>query len=273
MASLPSPPRTQSANAVPSGTSKKDICTRCGQPVAQYYFRVNGAMHCMPCAKVMKGAGPEDAASSYKRAVRFGGITALVALTICYVLGMAIGWLPGYLAFLAGYAIAKMMMVGSKKVGGRKYQLTAVFLTYVAISLSAVPIMLVEQARWNAAVRAQQHNVDLAQEQRQLEQEFGTGTDRQGPPDARQRAGKKKPDGDNATPGVTAVRPGDRPFAGVSPLAMLASLMALGLFSPFLALFMPLQGGVALLLLLGGIIIAWKITAATRHEIIGPFRI
>lgn len=273
MASLPSPPRTQSANAVPSGTSKKDICTRCGQPVAQYYFRVNGAMHCMPCAKVMKGAGPEDAASSYKRAVRFGGITALVALTICYVLGMAIGWLPGYLAFLAGYAIAKMMMVGSKKVGGRKYQLTAVFLTYVAISLSAVPIMLVEQARWNAAVRAQQHNLDLAQEQRQLEQEFGTGTDRQGPPDARQRAGKKKPDGDNATPGVTAVRPGDRPFAGVSPLAMLASLMALGLFSPFLALFMPLQGGVALLLLLGGIIIAWKITAATRHEIIGPFRI
>jgi hypothetical protein len=275
MASLPSPPRTQSANAVPSGPSKKDICTRCGQPVAQYYFRVNGAMHCMPCAKVMKGAGPEDAGSSYKRAVLFGGIGAFVAFTFYAVFALTTGWLPGYFAFFAGYAIAKLMMVGSRKVGGRRYQVTAVFLTYMALSLSAIPIMIGEQVRFRAVVRAQQGSGDLAEEQQRLEQEFGTGANAQSPSNTKQGSAQRKAAGDNKTQSVTtwAGRPGMRPTAQISPSAILGSLVIVGLLSPFLALLIPVQGGICLLVLLGGMVIAWQVTAATRHEIIGPFRI
>jgi hypothetical protein len=273
MASLPSPPRMQSANCIPGGTSKKDICTCCGQPVAQYYFRVNGAMHCMPCAKVMKDASPEDAASSYKRAVLFGAIAALVAFVFYSVFGLATGWLPGYFAFFAGYAIAKLMMVGSRKIGGRRYQVTAVFLTYMALSLSAIPITIGEQARWRAAVRAQQSSGDLAQEQQRLEQEFGAGGNAQSPSNARQRPARKKLD--ETTPAVTTWQgqAGTRPSPQIGPAAILGSLVIVGILSPFLALLIPVQGGVCLLVLLGGMVIAWQITAATRHEIIGPFRI
>ena len=38
-------------------------------------------------------------------------------------------------------------------------------------------------------------------------------------------------------------------------------------------LVVPVVGLVCLLVLLGGMAVAWHITAATRHEIIGPFRV
>jgi len=275
MASLPSPPWAQSANAVPGGTSKKDSCTRCGEPVKQYYFRVNGAMHCMPCAKVMKDARPEDDASSYKRAVLFGGIAALIAFVSYTVFTLSTGWLPGLLAFFAGYAIAKMMMVGSRKIGGRRYQVTAVFLTYMALSLSAIPIMIGEQARFRAALRVQQSTGDLVEEQQRLEQEFGTGTNTAAPSNPKPGSAQKKSATDNTTSAVTVWqgRLGARPSSQISPAAILGTLVIVGLLSPFLALWMPLQGGTCLLVLLGGMLIAWHVTAATRHEIIGPFRI
>lgn len=275
MASLPSPPRAQSANAVPGGTSRKDSCIRCGQAVAQYYFRVNGAMHCMPCAKVMKDACPEDAASSYKRALLFGTIAALVAFLFYSVFAISTGLLPGYFAFFAGYAIAKLMMVGSRKMGGRRYQVTAVFLTYMALSLSGIPITIGEQIRFRSVVRAQQSTGDLAEEQRQLEQEFGTGANAQAPSNTKQQSTQKKPMGDNTSPTVTTWqgRPGSRPSAQIGPAAIVGSLVIVGLLSPFLALLIPVQGVVCLLVLLGGMVIAWQVTAATRHEIIGPFRI
>ena len=48
----------------------------------------------------------------------------------------------GYLALLVGFIVAKAMMMGSKGVGGRQYQITAVLLTYAAVSMAAVPVGL-----------------------------------------------------------------------------------------------------------------------------------
>jgi hypothetical protein len=221
----------------------------------------------------MKDARPENASASYKRALLFGGIAALVALVVYSVYGITTGWPPGYFSFIVGFAIAKLMMAGSKKVGGRRYQLTAIFLTYMAVSLSATPIAIAEHARWRAAVRAQQ-GVDLAEEQRRLEQEFGPSTSPP-VPNAKRGSAQKNSAADQPTPAVTTwqQRPGARPFPQISPAAMLGSLVIIGLLSPFLALLGPVQGGICLLVLLGGMAIAWQITAATRHEIIGPFRI
>jgi hypothetical protein len=273
MSSLPSPPRAQSANAIPGGTSKKDSCTRCGQPVAQYYFRVNGAMHCMPCAKEMRSARPEDESATYRRALRFGAIAALGAFILYSVYGIVTGWRPGYFSLFVGWAVAEIMMAGSHKVGGRRYQLTAILLTYMAVSMSAVPIALSGEARWRAAARAQQHTVDLAEEQRRLEQEFGTSGSAPVPSNSKRRSAQRNSAAQNETPAIrTWQGPGARPSSQISPAAIVGSLVALGLLSPILALLEPTWGGIRLLLLLAGMVIAWRITAATRHEIIGPFR-
>jgi len=50
----------------------------------------------------------------------------------------------GYMSLAVGFIVAKLMMVGSKGIGGRQYQITAALLTYLAVSLSIIPIILYE---------------------------------------------------------------------------------------------------------------------------------
>lgn len=47
----------------------------------------------------------------------------------------------GYMSLAVGFIVAKAMMMGSKGIGGRQYQITAALLTYAAVSLSILPII------------------------------------------------------------------------------------------------------------------------------------
>lgn len=46
----------------------------------------------------------------------------------------------GYMSLLVGFIIGKAMMIGSKGIGGRPYQITAIVLTYLVVALSDIPI-------------------------------------------------------------------------------------------------------------------------------------
>ena len=48
----------------------------------------------------------------------------------------------GYVALAVGWLVAKAMMMGSRGAGGTRYQIAAVTLTYAAISLASVPILI-----------------------------------------------------------------------------------------------------------------------------------
>lgn len=48
----------------------------------------------------------------------------------------------GYMSLLVGIIIGKAMMMGSKGIGGRQYQITAVVLTYLVVALSEIPIVV-----------------------------------------------------------------------------------------------------------------------------------
>ena len=269
MSSLPVPPPANRAHPTPVG-SRKDSCQRCGQAIEHWYFRVNGAMHCLACAKSEHSAGTKDTESAYTRALLFGGGAALVGIILYSVFGIATGWMWGYLTFAMGAIIGKMMMVGSRGIGGRRYQWTALILTYATVSLSAVPIAVVYESRRRASIR-EAKALNLAEEQRSLEEEFGSGTDqpaaRPGQPASRQKS-PPKVETNRVPPGGPVFRP--TPMTG--PAAVLGSLVILGLFSPFLALVMPIQGGIQLIVLIVGMLIAWRSTAGKRTEITGPFR-
>ena len=49
----------------------------------------------------------------------------------------------GYMSLLVGIIIGKAMMMGSKGIGGRQYQITAVVLTYLVVALSEIPIVVI----------------------------------------------------------------------------------------------------------------------------------
>ena len=48
----------------------------------------------------------------------------------------------GYLAVGVGYIIGKAMLHATQGLGGRKYQITSAILTYLAVSLAAIPEIL-----------------------------------------------------------------------------------------------------------------------------------
>ena len=213
---------------------------------------------------------PRDSEAAYTRALAFGGAVAVVAFFLFSVGEIATGFMFGYLSFALGWAIAKMMMIGSKGIGGRRYQWTALILTYATVSMSAVPIAIAYQDRMNAAVRAQAKAVNLAEEQRKLEEEFGSDGSR--PLSSAAQDAKKDPAQKNGkNPGFeTTPRIPARPVVGTG--AAFGTLVIIGLFSPLLALATPIQGGVLLILLILGMVLAWRTTAARRMEITGPFR-
>lgn len=155
----------------------------------------------------------------------YAGFTILTGFYIGYV-SLAVGWLVG-----------KAIMLGSKGMGGRRYQIAAVILTYAAVSLAAVPIAISYQLK----AKSQTESVQPQQQQSTADAE------------------KNQPDQTQPKPKLS--------FG-----AAILQLMVIGLASPFLELQDPLHGIIGLVILMVGIRIAWRITAGSRRaNIDGPY--
>jgi hypothetical protein len=126
--------------------------------------------------------------------------------------------------------VGKAIVLGSRGIGGRRYQIAAVLLTYMAVSLAAVPIAVSVHMKHKSA---QQHA-----------QVSDTA----------------------ATPAATPAAPPPR----MSFARAIGTLAVLGLASPLLELSSPMHGIIGLIILLVGLRIAWQLTAGKPLDISGP---
>src|SRR5215472_13424880 len=117
-----------------------DTCKLCGQPVGASYYRVGDAMTCGSCAEKVQREGPKDSHAAFTRALLFGIGASLLGLILYSAVAIITGLIIGWVSFAVGYIVAKAMMIGSKGIGGRRYQIAAVILTYAAVSMAAIPI-------------------------------------------------------------------------------------------------------------------------------------
>jgi hypothetical protein len=179
-------------------------CKACGQKISGAHYRVNGVPACASCTQRLREQLPQDSHQGFVRAIVFGSGAAILGFAIYVAFALATGWMVGYISLAVGYLVGKAMVMGSRGVGGRRYQVVAVLLTYMAVSLAAVPIALFAH---------------------------------------------------HASGSVTA-------HVGV--------LVMIGLASPFLEMSDPMHGIIGLIILLVGLQIAWKITAARKLDIVGP---
>jgi hypothetical protein len=236
----PTPDTPQFGTAEYSGTPGPDRCRFCNQAIAGRYFHVNGATTCPSCAEQAQRQAPQDSHAAYMRGLLFGVGAAIVGLIGYAAFGILTGLMVGYVSLAVGYIVGKAILMGSKGLGGRRYQITAVLLTYAAVSLAAVPIAISQFSKQKAAQEQQ-----LQTEQRQLEKEFGQ--EHQEPPP----------------------KPAAKPKMSMG--AAFGYLALLGLASPFLELQDPFHGLIGLVILFVGLQIAWKIAAGKAVEISGPF--
>lgn len=221
-----------------SNTAGDDRCVACHQPVVGHYYRVNGKMACESCVRQVEARFPKDSHAAYVRGLLFGIGAAVVGMILYAGFTIVTGIYLGYVSLAVGWLVGKGIMLGSKGIGGRRYQIAAVILTYAAVSIAFVPIVFSHQFKNRAHSSSTQAQQRPASSDSQANQ-------------SNQVQARPKP----------------------APSAVLVRLLAIGLASPFLELQQsPLGGIIGLVILLIGIRIAWRITAGTRSvNIQGPY--
>jgi hypothetical protein len=226
-----------------------DRCQICGQTLGASYYRVGPNQSCPACAEKAKFQVPIDTHSAFVRGMIFGLGGAILGLIAYSTFTIVTGIIIGYLSLLVGWLVAKAIMMGSKGMGGRRYQILAVVLTYAAVSMSAIPIGVSFYLKQREAKKANLVEHPAAGQAEQSGSRDGSGDEVDLP---QAPAGEK---------------PAPRQSAG----AAVGALVFAGLASPFLELEDPVHGIIGLIILLVGIRIAWRMTAGTSTDILGPF--
>jgi hypothetical protein len=125
-----------------SNTAGGDRCVACHQPVVSHFYRVNGKMACEGCVRQVEARFPRDSHAAYVRGLLFGIGAAIVGMILYAAFTIVTGIYLGYVSLAVGWLVGKGIMLGSKGIGGRRYQIAAVILTYAAVSIAAVPIAI-----------------------------------------------------------------------------------------------------------------------------------
>ena len=217
-----------------------DRCHLCKQPIGSVYYRIKDVMVCPSCADRVRSEHAQDTHAAYVRALTAGVAAAVGGLIAYAVISIILqGWVISYMSFGVGWLVGTAMMKASGGVGGRRYQIAAVLLTYAAVSMAAIPIAFYFASEKHE--KQAQHQNQQADEQ-QLDDS-----------------------GQQATP-----PPQQRPRLTLG--AWLGRLALLGLASPFLELKdNGFWGLIGLVILYVGIKIAWRITQGSPMEVFGPF--
>jgi hypothetical protein len=144
----------QFATAEYAGQPGAAVCKACGQGISGAHYQVNGAPVCANCASQIKDQSPKDSHTAFVRGMLFGVGGAILGFGIYVTFALVTGWMIGYVSLAVGYLVGKAVVMGSRGQGGRRYQMAAVLLTYIAVSSAAVPIAVSQHIKQQSA---QQH--------------------------------------------------------------------------------------------------------------------
>ncbi len=129
----------------------KTLCKACGRDIIGSFYKVNGALTCAGCAQKIREQMARDSHAAFLRGVLFGIGGAILGLILYVAFALITGLVAGIISLAVGYLVGKAIVRGSGGVGGRRYQLAAVLLTYMAVSLAAVPIALTQYYKQHSA--------------------------------------------------------------------------------------------------------------------------
>ena len=230
-------PSPQFGTAEYVGTPGGDHCQFCHQPIGATYYRTNNAMTCASCVEKIGRELSPDTHAAFVRAILFGVGAAVLGMVLYATFEIATGIIIGYASLAVGWIVGKAMITGSKGVGGKRYQIVAVLLTYAAVSTAAIPVWIHYAGQHKTAKQTSQKKSTPSQTNESSDE-------------------------------LQGATPSDRP----SFVAAVGTLVALGLASPFLELTGdPVGGLIGLVILFVGMRFAWRFTAARAPDISGPF--
>ena len=138
--------RAPDSPAAASYATGSQHCSLCKGLINKEFFRINGQLACGQCATAARSGKAINSGALFSQALMLGTMAAALGLILYSAFTIFTHFYLSYVALAVGWMVGKAMMSGSNGVGGRRYQIAAVLLTYAAISLSAVPIRIAELA-------------------------------------------------------------------------------------------------------------------------------
>lgn len=123
-----------------SAPTPAQSCANCQGPAAPEYFELNGKVFCRACRQGI-GASLEKlrTSGSLGRAFLYGLGAAALGSIAFYAISAITGFQFGLIAVVIGFGVGKAVRKGSGSLGGRRYQIMAMLLTYVSIASTNVP--------------------------------------------------------------------------------------------------------------------------------------
>ncbi len=233
----PSAPLTFDRVQLAAGaTAAVPVCARCRTPITSMYYETHGQLVCSDCQDHFskrdmagRGTGP------FSRAVLFGLGAAIAGAVLYYAVREATGLEIGLIAIAVGWMVGRAIQKATGGVGGRRYQILAVALTYLAMTSTYIP-MLVTSIK----------------------------NDR---PSANSTASTRSTT-DSTTAAATP------PTSGIKVLGEIALALGLVLVLPILVNIEDMPGGILGLMILGfGLLQAWRMTKKTELVFTGPFKV
>lgn len=138
-------------------------CSFCSTPLDSSYYEINGRAACESCRdRVEQQVGAGAGAGGFGRAALAGLGAAAVGSGIYYAVRALTGYEIGLVAILVGFMVGKAVRWGTLGRGGRGYQVLAVFLTYMSISSTYLPVIFKSFAEARKGKTAAAAQVDPA---------------------------------------------------------------------------------------------------------------
>jgi hypothetical protein len=214
-------------------------CAACHRQIDDEYYDVNGVTACASCrvAALSLAEIPKGAGPLIKAGLF--GFGAAVAGAIIYYAVIALAHLEiGIIAILIGYMVGYAMNKATGNRGGRRFQILAVVLVYISVAMAYSPLLFkgVAEARAEDTQRAGSVN-----------------------------AGQAIPDApkDNA-----------RKTGSVNLVVALAVVAGLIAALPLIGVFGSMPSGlITAAIIFFGMQRAWRMTAAPRVNVSGPYRV
>lgn len=124
-------------------SDQKLACSKCSTEIYNNYYDISGSIVCERCRYEVEAA--YNAGSSFGRLVKataYGTLAAAVGAGIYYAVLALTGYEFGLIAIVVGLLVGGAVKKGSEGRGGWKYQLLAIFLTYSAIVVTYIPLIV-----------------------------------------------------------------------------------------------------------------------------------
>jgi hypothetical protein len=246
--------QTGSTEAGHTAAARGVVCQSCGAAIRTTYFSLGEASICGLCrANFEESVERSRSWPTFFKASLYGLVAAILGAIVYYGVIAITNLEIGLVAILIGYMVGFAIRKGALGFGGLRYQILALGLTYLAVSLAYVPLAF-QAARGEGPEDPTVVHANL-------------DTQAPEPGATAEITAMKVPLGDDADTEVEPVTAGQ----AVKALGALA-LLFLGL--PIIAIVYSMPQGVISALIIGfGLRQAWRMTAEIPLEVTGPYRV